>query len=156
MPVEIERKFLVINDTWRGQVTGRQFRQGYLSCDPERSVRVRLAGEQAWLTIKGGTRGATRAEYEYTIPVEHAREMLDKLCLQPLIEKTRYQIEYSGMTWEIDEFAGDNAGLLIAEVELATEGQAVDLPAWVGKDVTGDPRYYNASLIGYPYSQWSD
>lgn len=156
MPLEIERKFLVTGNAWREQATGRQFRQGYLSSDPERSVRVRLAGEQAWLTIKGGSRGAARAEYEYTIPADDAREMLDSLCLQPLIEKTRYQVEYHGMTWEIDEFAGANAGLLIAEVELESEGQAFDLPAWAGDDVTGDPRYYNASLIAHPYSQWSD
>jgi CYTH domain-containing protein len=156
MPVEIERKFLVIGDAWREQATGRQIRQGYLSSDPGRSVRVRLAGEQAWLTIKGATRGATRAEYEYSIPVDHAREMLDKLCLQPLIEKTRYRVEFKGLTWEIDEFDGVNAGLLIAEIELDSEGQEPDLPAWVGDDVTGDPRYYNASLIAHPYSQWSE
>jgi CYTH domain-containing protein len=156
MPLEIERKFLVTGEAWREQATGRQYRQGYLSSDPERSVRVRLADEQAWLTIKGRSRGAARAEYEYTIPVEHARELLDTLCLQPLIEKTRYQVVYSGMTWEIDEFTGDNDGLVIAEVELESEGQAFDLPAWVGDDVTGDPRYYNASLIAHPYSQWSD
>jgi len=155
MPVEIERKFLVTGDAWRARATGRQYRQGYLSSDPERSVRVRLAGEQAWLTIKGASRGAARAEYEYSIPVEHAREMLDSLCLQPLIEKTRYRLEHAGLTWEIDEFAGDNAGLVIAEVELDSEFQAIDLPDWVGADVTADPRYYNASLIAHPYSQWS-
>ena len=156
MPLEIERKFLVTGDDWREQATGRQYRQGYLSSDPERSVRVRLADEQAWLTIKGRSRGATRVEYEYTIPAEQAREMLDSLCLQPLIEKTRYQVEYNGMTWEIDEFSGDNEGLLIAEVELESEGQVFDLPPWAGDDVTGDPRYYNASLIAHPYSQWAD
>lgn len=156
MPLEIERKYLVTGDAWREQATGRQYRQGYLSSDPERSVRVRLADEQAWLTIKGRSRGAARVEYEYSIPAEQAREMLDSLCLQPLIEKTRYQVVYSGMTWEIDEFSGDNDGLVIAEVELESEEQAFDLPPWAGEDVTGDPRYYNASLIAHPYSQWVD
>ena len=155
MPVEIERKFLVTGDAWRQQAVGRQYRQGYLSCDPERSVRIRLAGEEAWLTIKGISRGAARVEYEYRIPVDEAREMLDKLCLQPLIEKTRYEVEYSGLTWEVDEFFGDNAGLLIAEVELESEDQSIELPDWVGEDVTHDTRYYNASLIANPYSQWS-
>ena len=156
MSVEIERKFLVAGDAWRQQATGRQYRQGYLSCDPERSVRIRLAGEEAWLTIKGISQGAARTEYEYRIPVDEAREMLDKLCLQPLIEKTRYEVEYSGLIWEVDEFFGDNAGLLIAEVELESEDQSIELPDWVGKDVTHDTRYYNASLIANPYTQWAD
>ena len=156
MPVEIERKFLVTGDAWRQQAAGRQYRQGYLSCDPARSVRIRLAGEEAWLTIKGVSQGAARAEYEYRIPVDEAREMLDKLCLQPLIEKTRYVVEYSGLTWEVDEFFGDNAGLLIAEVELESEDQAIELPDWVGEDVTYDTRYYNASLIANPYTRWAD
>ena len=154
MPVEIERKFLVTGDAWRQQATGREYRQGYLSCDPERSVRIRLAGDAAWLTIKGISRGATRVEYQYPIPAEQAAEMLDTLCLQPLIEKTRYEVQYHGLTWEVDEFFGDNAGLLIAEVELESEDQAFDLPDWVGEDVTHDTRYYNASLIANPYSQW--
>lgn len=156
MPVEIERKFLVVGDGWRGQATGQRYRQGYLSVDPERSVRIRLADEQAWLTIKGRTTGATRAEYEYAIPVLDAGEMLDSLCVRPLIEKVRYRVDYRGLCWEIDEFSGINAGLLIAEVELESEGQAVELPDWAGKEVTGDARYYNASLVKHPYSQWSD
>ena len=156
MPVEIERKYLVTGDAWRDQATGRYFRQGYLSIDPERSVRIRLAGDEGWLTIKGKGEGAARAEYEYPIPAEHARELLDRLCLRPLIEKTRYRLEHAGLWWEIDEFEGDNAGLLIAEVELESAAQVPELPDWVGQDVTGDPRYYNASLIAHPYSQWSD
>ena len=156
MPVEIERKYLVIGDAWRGQATGLHFRQGYLSTDPERSVRIRLAGDEGWLTIKGKSEGAARAEYEYPIPAEHARELLDRLCLRPLIEKTRYRLEHAGLLWEIDEFEGDNAGLLIAEVELESASQMPELPDWVGQDVTDDPRYFNASLIAHPYSQWSD
>ena len=155
MPFEIERKYLVVSDAWREQATGQRYRQGYLSVDPRRSVRVRQVDEHGWLTIKGNTSGATRAEYEYEIPVNHAGELLDSLCIHPLIEKTRYRVHYHGLTWEIDEFSGDNAGLVIAEVELESEGQAIDLPDWIGEEVTGDPRYYNASLVNNPFSRWS-
>jgi CYTH domain-containing protein len=155
MPLEIEHKFLVVSDAWRAQATGRRYRQGYLSVDPERSVRVRQVDEQGWLTIKGVTRGAARAEYEYEIPVNDAEEILDSLCMHPLIEKIRYLVQYHGMTWEIDVFSGDNAGLVIAEVELESESQAFDLPDWIGEEVTGDPRYYNASLVNHPFSRWA-
>lgn len=155
MPIEIEHKFLVVSDAWRAQATGRRYRQGYLSVDPERSVRVRQVDEQGWLTIKGVTRGAARAEYEYEIPVNDAEEILDSLCMHPLIEKIRYLVQYHGMTWEIDVFSGDNAGLVIAEVELESESQAFDLPDWIGEEVTGDPRYYNASLVNHPFSRWA-
>ena len=154
MPVEIERKYLVTGDAWRSQATGKQLRQGYLSLDPARSVRVRLAAGQGRLTIKGRSVGAARAEYEYPIPPDHARELLDGLCLRPLIEKTRYRVEHAGLCWEIDEFEGDNAGLVLAEVELESEEQVPELPDWVGADVTDDPRYYNASLVQHPYSRW--
>lgn len=155
MPREIERKFLLSGDGWRALGAGVPYRQGYLSTVPGRSVRVRLVRDKGYLTIKGITVGATRAEYEYEIPAEDASEMLSNLCERPLIEKTRYRVEYHGLTWEIDEFDGDNAGLVIAEVELEAEDQAISLPEWVGKEVTGDPRYYNASLIANPYTQWS-
>ncbi len=155
MPLEIEHKFLVVSDAWRAQATGRRYRQGYLSVDPERSVRVRQVDEQGWLTIKGVTRGAARAEYEYEIPVNDAEEILDSLCMHPLIEKIRYLVQYHGMTWEIDVFSGENAGLVIAEVELESESQAFDLPDWIGEEVTGDPRYYNASLVNHPFSRWA-
>ena len=155
MQLEIERKFLVKGDGWRSQGTGVLYRQGYLSTVPERSVRVRLVRDKAYLTIKGITVGATRAEYEYEIPAEDAGEMLDNLCLHPLIEKTRYRLQHHGLIWEVDEFEGDNAGLVLAEVELEQEDQAVILPDWVGKEVTGDPRYYNARLITEPYKQWA-
>lgn len=155
MPQEIERKFLVKGEGWRLAASGTPYRQGYLSTVPERSVRVRLIRDKGYLTIKGITVGATRAEYEYEIPAAEAGEMLDNLCERPLIEKTRYRLEHHGLTWEVDEFDGDNAGLIIAEVELDDEDQAITLPDWVGKEVTGERRYYNASLIAEPYSSWS-
>jgi CYTH domain-containing protein len=113
-----------------------------------------LVRDKAYLTIKGITVGATRAEYEYEIPADDASEMLDHLCEHPLIEKTRYRLQYHGLTWEVDEFEGDNAGLILAEVELEQEDQTVILPDWVGKEVTGDPRYYNARLVTEPYTRW--
>ena len=155
MPLEIERKFLLRGEGWRALGAGVPYRQGYLSTEPGRSVRVRLVRDKGYLTIKGMTVGAARAEYEYEIPAADASEMLDKLCERPLIEKTRYRVEHQGFVWEIDEFDGDNAGLIIAEVELDEEDQAIVLPDWIGKEVTGDPRYYNASLITNPYTRWS-
>jgi adenylate cyclase len=155
MQLEIERKFLVRGDGWRSQSTGVRYRQGYISTDPERSVRIRLVRDKAYLTIKGMTVGATRAEYEYEIPADEASDMLDNLCVHPLIEKTRYRLQDHGLTWEVDEFEGDNAGLILAEVELEQEDQDVILPDWVGKEVTGDPRYYNARLVTEPYKRWA-
>ena len=154
MPQEIERKFLVRGNGWRDHGAGVPYRQGYLSTVAERTVRVRLIRDKGWLTIKGITVGATRAEYEYEIPADEAGEMLDVLCERPLIEKTRYRIEHQGLIWEVDEFDGDNAGLIIAEVELEEENQTVVLPDWIGEEVTDDPRYYNANLIANPYATW--
>jgi CYTH domain-containing protein len=154
MPQEIERKFLLRNEDWYVPGTGTRYRQGYLCTVPERTVRVRLIRDQGFLTIKGVSIGAARAEYEYEIPAGEASEMLDNLCKRPLIEKTRYRVERHGMIWEIDKFVGDNAGLVIAEVELENEDQAIVLPDWVGEEVTGDPRYYNANLIAEPFSGW--
>lgn len=156
MPVEIERKFLVAGDGWRGLAPGRHYRQGYLSTEAARTVRVRAVGDSGYLTIKGATVNATRVEYEYRIPVEDAHAMLEGLCERPLIEKTRYRIEHRGLVWEVDEFAGENAGLLLAEVELESEDQDIALPEWIGEEVTGDPRYYNANLIANPFSQWPE
>lgn len=152
---EIERKFLLRNDDWRG-APGRHLRQGYLSRGDGTTVRVRVADPDAWLTIKGPTVGAARDEYEYAIPLADAQELLDRYCLPPLIEKFRHRVEHRGLTWEIDEFLGENAGLVLAEVELDDEHQQVPLPPWVGDEVTGDPRYYNASLSTHPFSRWSD
>ena len=154
MSLEIERKFLVRGEDWRVHGSGIPYRQGYLSTVPERTVRVRLIRDKGYLTIKGIAVGATRAEYEYEIPAGEASEMLDNLCERPLIEKMRYRVEHQGLTWEIDVFDGDNTGLIIAEVELEEEHQAIMLPDWVGEEVTGDPRYYNANLIADPFTRW--
>ena len=154
MPREIERKYRVKGNGWRDHGAGVPYRQGYLSTVAERTVRVRLIRDKGWLTIKGITVGATRAEYEYEIPSDEASEMLDNLCERPLIEKTRYRVEHQGLIWEVDEFDGDNAGLIIAEVELDDEDQTIVLPDWVGEEVTGDARFFNANLIANPYSTW--
>lgn len=154
MGIEIERKFLVVGDSWRGKGSGTSFRQGYLSTDRERVVRVRLAGERGFLTVKGKGEGAARAEFEFEIPAADAAEMLDALCLRPLIEKVRYRIPFEGLVWEVDEFSGDNRGLILAEVELEREDQPVVLPEWAGREVTGDPRYFNAYLVEKPFTTW--
>jgi CYTH domain-containing protein len=154
MGQEIERKFLVKTDSWRGQDQGKRYRQGYLSTVKERTVRVRTAGEKGFLTIKGVTVGASRPEYEYEIPASDANQILDQLCQQPLIEKTRYRISYAGLVWEVDEFEGENRGLITAEVELKDEKQVVSFPEWVGREVTADPRYFNANLVAKPFTTW--
>ena len=156
MSREIERKFRVKEESaaaWRNAPCS-EIRQGYLSMDKERIVRVRIAGDEAFLTIKGATREASRAEYEYPVPVADASEMLDSLCVRPLIEKRRYQVAHQGNLWEVDEFSGENAGLTIAEIELENPGQVFARPAWVDEEVTDDSRYYNASLVRHPYSRW--
>lgn len=154
MGVEIERKFLLAGDAWRGLGQAVLLRQGYLSSARERVVRVRIEGEQAMLTIKGANVGTTRGEWEYPIPLADAAELLDGLCEQPLIEKVRHRIEHAGMVWEVDEFLGANAGLIVAEIELASEDQPFEKPEWIGAEVSGDARYYNANLIRHPFSQW--
>lgn len=155
MATEIERKFLVISDEWRhcGN-SGTRFRQGYLVGAEKASVRVRVEGEQANLNIKSATLGVRRQEYEYSIPLEEAEEMLDTLCEKPLIEKTRYLVPHDGHTWEVDVFAGDNEGLVVAEIELEAEDEAFSTPPWVGEEVSGDTRYYNVCLVKHPYSEW--
>ena len=154
MATEIERKYLVVDDSWRAGAGGTVFRQGYLSTVKERTVRVRVAGDRGYLTIKGITVGAVRSEFEYEIPRADVDQMLDELCERPLIEKTRYEVEAGDLTWEIDEFVGVNDGLVIAEVELQDEAQEVALPEWVGAEVTDDPRYFNSNLIAHPFSKW--
>jgi adenylate cyclase len=153
MAIEIERKFLVKNDAWKSLGQGILYRQGYISNQPEVIVRVRLVGDRAYLTIKGTKTGLSRLEYEYVIPVEDAIEMLDLLCDRPLIEKYRYKIPYKNLIWEVDEFLGENQGLVIAEVELKDENQIIDLPDWIDREVS-DPKYFNVNLVKYPYSQW--
>jgi adenylate cyclase len=152
--VEIERKFLVRGDGWRALGQPVLLRQGYLNSDPARTVRVRIEGAAATLTIKGKSEGATRAEWEYPLPLDEAAELLDGLCEQPLIEKYRSRIAVGGHTWEVDEFLGANAGLVVAEIELASEQEGFALPEWAGAEVTGDIRYYNSSLIRLPFSRW--
>ena len=151
---EIERKYLVLHDTWRGAGPGTSIRQGYLSLDPERTVRIRTAGDKAWITIKGLTKGATRDEFEYEIPLKDAEAMLDRLRIGAILEKTRTRVPYRGRTWEVDEFRGENAGLIVAEVELDDENTTIAVPSWIGPEVTHDPRYYNANLIMNPWSRW--
>ena len=153
MGTEIERKFLVRNDTWKTS-NSTLFRQGYLTTDPNRTVRVRMAGNKGYLTLKGLNRGAVRLEYEYSIAVQDAREILDQLCHHPLIEKRRYRVEHAGCNWEIDEFLGNNLGLVLAELELDYEDQPFDRPTWLGEEVTYDDRYFNSSLVKNPYTEW--
>ncbi|MFM8354752.1 MAG: CYTH domain-containing protein, partial [Gammaproteobacteria bacterium] len=154
--IEIERKFRVHGEAWRIGATGTRFRQGYLVANPSRSVRVRVAGSTATLTIKGAAQGALRAEFEYTIPLADAETLLETLCERPLIEKTRWLCAWQGYLWEVDEFEGDNAGLVIAELELAHPSERPPLPPWVGEEVTDDPRYLNANLIRHPWRDWGD
>ena len=156
MGVEIERKFLLANEGWRGQGIATRMRQGYLVADAVRTVRVRIEGERAVITIKGQSTGASRGEWEYEIPVADATELLDGLCEQPQVEKIRHRIEHAGHTWEVDEFLGLNAGLVVAEIELDAEDEAFEKPDWIGQEVTGEKRYYNSSLIRMPYAQWQD
>jgi adenylate cyclase len=154
MVKEIERKFLVKGDAWRAIAKGTIYRQGYLNSAKERTVRIRLADAKAFITIKGPTVGATRSEYEYEIPFDEGNAMLETLAEKPLIEKTRYRIPVGNLTWEIDEFLGENAGLIVAEVELKSEDQILDKPVWVGDEVTNDPRYFNANLVKKPFTRW--
>jgi adenylate cyclase len=152
MATEIERKFLVEGRPWRPG-SGVPYRQGYLNRDKERTVRVRIAGDKAFLTIKGATRGASRAEFEYGIPAGDAEQLL-KLSDGPIIQKNRYVITHAGSKWEVDEFLGENAGLSVAEIELTSEDQSFARPPWLGREVTDDSRYFNSSLASNPYSKW--
>lgn len=150
---EIERKFLVRDTRWKRGAVGVPVRQGYLGTGADCVVRVRVMGDRAFLTIKGRTVGAARPEFEYPIPHADGLQLLD-LCARPIIEKTRYRIEHGGLTWEVDEFHGANAGLVVAECELESEAQEIDKPAWVAEEVTGDPRYYNSNLAAHPFTTW--
>lgn len=155
MAVETERKFLVRETAFLAGSGGVALRQGYLSLDPERTVRVRVAGDEAFLTIKGRAVGASRLEFEYAIPIDDA-EILLGLSEGALVEKVRHHVEHGGRTWDVDVFGGRNDGLVLAEVELATADELVVLPSWVGPEVTGETRFYNASLARRPYREWSD
>lgn len=154
MPVEIERKFLVAGDGWRAGVARTEvYRQGYLANSASCSIRVRLADSVAWLNVKGRVRGARRAEFEYAIPLADAEELLH-LCCEGRIEKNRHFVPHGGREWEVDEFFGDNAGLVVAEIELEREDEPLDVPPWAGAEVTDDVRYYNSSLAVTPWSAW--
>ena len=154
MGKEIERKFLVKNKEFKKLAEGVMYRQGYLNSAKERTVRIRIAGGKAFLTIKGIAIGVTRAEYEYEIPVDDCNDILDNLAEKPLIDKKRYKIPQGELTWQIDEFFGENTGLIVAEIELENEDQRFDKPAWVGEEVTGDQRYFNSNLIKTPFTRW--
>lgn len=156
MALEIERKFLMKDESWRGLAKGVHYRQGYLNSSQGATVRVRTIGEQGYLTIKGPSRNGARLEYEYQIPIADATEMLTKLSASPIVEKLRHAISFDGFIWEVDEFLGENAGLIFAEIELDHPEQAFSLPPWIGREVTHDPRFYNSSLARNPYCQWKN
>jgi len=152
MGIEIERKFLVKGDAWRTP-GGTRYVQGYLRREKGRTIRVRIGGGRAFLTIKGPSTGASRPEFEYPIPVADAEQLM-AFCEGARVEKIRHEVPFAGLTWEVDEFLGENQGLVVAEVELEREDQPIEKPPWVGEEVTGDPRYYNASLAVRPYRSW--
>jgi len=153
MAIEIERKFLVTGNDWR-QSRGVYCVQGYLSRDKDRTIRVRRYGNKAFLTVKGVTTSASRAEFEYEIPLADAEELF-KLCDGPLIEKVRHRVFYNGLTWDVDEFLGENEGLVLAEIELDHEAQSFERPPWLGEEVTHDHRYFNSNLCAHPFRRWS-
>lgn len=155
MGQEIERKFLVNKAQWQQaeKPAGEHYRQGYLLLDPDKTIRVRLTPAKGFLTIKGKSTGATRAEFEYEIPMEEASALLDQFAIAEL-SKIRYTLTYKGKVWEIDEFLGDNAGLLVAEIELESEEESFERPEWISEEVTTDARYYNANLTTMPYNKW--
>ena len=155
MPIEIERKFLLTNNNWRNHVkTSYRIRQGYMGEIDKASVRIRVQDEKANINIKSATLSMRRMEYEYEIPLDEALEMLDQLCKQPQVDKTRYIVEQGKFKWEIDEFYAENEGLLVAEIELDDEQEKFDKPEWLGQEVTEDPRYYNVNLIKHPFKSW--
>jgi adenylate cyclase len=157
MGIEIEKKFLVTSDAWKRGGRGTLYRQGYLSTDPARTVRIRLQGSEGKLTIKGRKVGDAAPEFEYDIPAEDARFLLENLCMRPLVEKTRYEIRAGdGHVWEVDEFHGANDGLVVAEIELNASHESFDKPEWIGEEVTTDSRYTNARLVQNPFSTWVD
>jgi len=155
MGVEIERKFLLKNDHWRtDEIKGVPYRQGYLSEGGPGSVRIRIEGGKANINVKSATLDMSRLEFEYPIPLAEAEQMLRDICIKPLIEKTRYHVHAHGKLWEVDVFEGDNLGLIVAEVELQSKDEPIDLPEWVAEEVTDDKRYYNVCLVDHPYKDW--
>ena len=157
MATEIERKFLVTNDSWRQQVTQKMtLKQGYFGAAKKASIRIRVSGDTANINIKSATLDIVRKEYEVPIPLDDAEEMLNDLCERPIIEKVRYHVPIGKHVWEIDEFSGDNQGLLVAEIELSTPDEDFEKPDWLGDDVSLDERYYNVCLVKNPYKNWRE
>lgn len=154
MKNEIERKFLVVNNSYRQMAKGILIQQGFLSTDKNRTVRVRIVGGEAWLTVKGKSTGAVRKEFEFQIPADEAKEMIQTICIKPVISKIRYRIRKGEVLWEIDEFLEENAGLIIAEVEIPFENYELEFPDWIGEEVTQNEKYYNARLVEHPYKSW--
>jgi len=155
MATEIERKFLILNQDWQEYTKSElHIVQGYLATNEFSSTRIRIQNDKANINIKSATLGITRTEFEYSIPVDDARLMLDDLCIKPVIEKTRFTVEHMGHTWEIDVFSGDNEGLIVAEIELSSPDEAFEKPSWIGEEVSNDARYYNACLVNNPYKNW--
>jgi adenylate cyclase len=155
MPQEIERKFLINHDKWEQveKPIGDFYRQGYLLTDPNKTIRVRLTNTSAFLTIKGLSVGATRPEFEYEIPMQDAKELLDNFAISEL-SKVRYKINFKDKLWEVDEFLGNNLGLIVAEIELENENEAFEMPDWIGREVTGEQKYYNSNLTIVPFKDW--
>jgi adenylate cyclase len=155
MAKEIERKFLINLEAIGPLPSGTVMQQGYIATADKTVVRIRVAGERAYLTLKGANKGVTRTEFEYEIPVDDAQAAIAELCSGPVVEKTRYLVDHAGHTWEVDIFHGDNAGLVVAEIELSHETEAFELPHWVTTEVSGDAKYYNSSLLDNPFKNWS-
>jgi CYTH domain-containing protein len=157
MGIEIERKFLVKRNVWEAveKGDGIYYQQGYISTDPDKTIRVRISDKNAFITIKGISTGASRLEFEYEIPVSEAREILANFSVAS-VSKIRYEIPFQGHIWEVDEFLDENLGLLVAEIELASESDDFDLPAWIDKEVTADAKYYNSNLSVKPYNIWKE
>lgn len=156
MAKEIERKFLMKNNEWRGLVKPTRYCQAYLNDKNGPTVRIRVQGEKAFLTLKGPTKNGSRLEYEYEVPLEDGMEIIENLATSPVVEKYRYAIPYRGFIWEVDEFLGENSGLIFAEIELTKVDQEFEKPSWIGNEVTDDPRFYNSNLAANPFSQWPD
>jgi len=158
MAVEIERKFLLINDQWKNEISHSEcYKQGYMTLDGEKnSVRVRTTNDKAWVNFKSATLGMRRLEFEYPVPIIDAQEMLENLCYKPVLVKERHFVVYDSHTWEIDVFAGENAGLVVAEIELSSESEEFERPDWLGEEVTDDKRYYNVCLIRHPFKDWDN
>ena len=155
MAIEIEHKFLLANNRWRSKVIrSTRYKQGYLASNSSVSIRIRISDTEAWINIKQAVIGNQRDEYEYTIPLSEAEEIINNLCQKPLIDKTRHLVPYQQHTWEIDEFYGDNHGLIVAEIELSANDEVFEKPDWLGKEVTLEHKYYNNQLAKKPFLSW--